>query len=144
MKKIIAPLALSAPLLLCSCSSVAQDGGSSSATITEVVTTTQLSEAEQKEQLKKTLRSGVPAYQVNQGNLQMECAMAIDEKLQDAGNFDFPVDIDMQPLSEGSEIYTSSGEFRYEDANDVWQEGFYSCQAITEDGVIQEASAVAF
>lgn len=144
MKKIIATLALAAPLLLGSCSSIPEDVAPSPTTITEVITTTQLSEAERKEQLKKTLRSTVPAYQATQSNLQMECAMAIDEKLHDAGNFDFPVDIDMQPLSEGSEIYASSGEFRYEDTDDGWQDGFYSCQATTEDGVIQEASAVAF
>lgn len=138
---------LAAPLLLASCSGTeANDAAPEATTVTEsaTVTTTQLSDAERKDELHSQLNSLMPMNQVNDSNLEGHCIMAISYELPGAGEFDFPQPVDPQPLSEGSEVYFSTGDFRYEDAQDVWQDGFYHCQVISENGGITDSSATVF
>ena len=146
MKKITA-LILAVPLLLAGCSSGETSNSTPEAeTVTEsaTVTTTQLSDSERQEQLSDQIKSASPIHQVNDGNLVGHCVSAIGEELPGAGDFDFPEPVNMTPLCEDSMIYTSTGDFRYEDAQDVWQDGFYSCQVITKGNTITDSSATAF
>lgn len=142
--KRLAPLVLAIPLFLGGCGGSQEQPAPVTVTESTTVTATTQSAAEREESLRRSLNANVPIRQVNDENLRHHCIMAIGDELPDAGDFDFPEPIEFSG-GEGSpkQIYTSGGNFRYEDAQDVFQDGAYFCTVTTQDGVIEEATAVA-
>ncbi|MGX1738580.1 hypothetical protein ACWIB8_05325 [Corynebacterium flavescens] len=111
--------------------------------VTTVETTTTTTTAESKEEkaarISKRLDAMAPINQVDEGNLNNACIMAIQHELTTPSNLDFPVPVDMgEPDSAG--IYSDRGKFiRETSAGPV--ESSYFCIVYTENGAITDSSA---
>lgn len=110
-------------------------------TVEVTTTTTAESQADKNERIKARLDAMAPINQVDEGNLNNACIMAIQDELTTPSNLDFPVPVDMgKPDSAG--IYSDGGKFMRESSTGAAVESSYFCTVYTKNGTITDSSAV--
>lgn len=144
MKKFAPPLFFVGLALVVSGCSAESDTAPVPVTVTEttVATTTAKSSAEKAVDVQKQMRKTLSMYDLNEENLRNECIMAIHAEIPEAGDYDFPEEIDFGTVEPTKGAHTAGGDFLYEDASGHWVEGAYFCSVFSDGDTITDATAV--
>lgn len=141
MKKLTPALAaILAAGLATSCSSTTEPAPSP---VTETVTiaTSSMTQKDLDKKVKQITGTGTATEE----NLKSECILAIGREDPQIGEMNFddePIEMKSVGGNPGVEVFTAGGNFKFTDPTGAWRKGAYSCQVITEEGVITESSAV--
>ncbi|MCT1463375.1 hypothetical protein [Corynebacterium sanguinis] len=140
MKHYFAPAIAVALISLTGCAA----GTTAPETVTETVPAT-TSATISTEDLRKKMNKLTGMGDATEENMNRECQLALADEVPGMGNMNFDADpIEWTSLGgkNGAEVFSARGKFDYQDATGIWVTASYSCQIISQDGQIDNVSAM--